>query len=74
MTTIAWDGKTLAADRLMTTANGLRRTVSKIRDCYALAAMALGKTAAEAVRLAARFDVFTGDDVDEVLVESTESA
>jgi hypothetical protein len=35
---------------------------------YAVAAMALGKTAAEAVSLAARFDVFTGEPVDVVQV------
>jgi hypothetical protein len=32
MTTIAWDGKILAADKLADASN-LRRTMSKIRDC-----------------------------------------
>jgi hypothetical protein len=140
VTTIAWDGKTLAADRLCSS-NGVRRTFCKIHDCgayyyagagaledviriaewirggakaedrpdldegggwglaidrptghvfhvtgkrvvlarfldahhaegsgrdFALSAMALGMSAVDAVKHAARFDIGTGDDVDSV--------
>lgn len=33
MTTIAWDGKTLAADRQATSGNGTKRSVCKIHRC-----------------------------------------
>lgn len=75
MTVIAWDGKTLAADKRVGYGN-MHRTTTKIRrvgdalvgcsgsGSLAVAAMHLGKSAREAVEIACLYDMNCGNGID----------